>query len=122
CHHSQFEPPVVRLRLREKLDAAEDLADIRGQHARDLATEEDLAVHLDGRPHAARTDVLDPRHDVRSAAQPALCGPIGVGDYPGIEACAGHHRETLAVDRTRVYPAPVAMQPDLNRRGEIGWH
>ena len=33
-HHPQLEAPVIRLRLRERLDSAQDLADVRGQHAR----------------------------------------------------------------------------------------
>ena len=32
-HHPQLEAPVIRLRLREGLDSAEYLADVRGQHA-----------------------------------------------------------------------------------------
>src|SRR5580704_5290182 len=68
-HHSQLEAPVIRLRLRESLDSAQYLADISGQHARDLALEEALAVHLYGRPHPARTEVSDPADDVGGAAQ-----------------------------------------------------
>src|SRR4051794_29629515 len=45
-HHSQLEAAVIRLRLREGLDSAEYLAHVRGQHARHLALEEALAVHL----------------------------------------------------------------------------
>ena len=67
-HHPQLEAPVVRLCLGEGLDSAEYLADIRGQHARDLAFEEAFAVHLYGRPHPARAEVPDSGHDVGGTA------------------------------------------------------
>src|ERR1700744_6275580 len=46
-HHSWLEAPVIGPRLRESLDAAEYLADIRGEHAGDLPRVEALAVHVD---------------------------------------------------------------------------
>ena len=101
-HHPQLEAPVVRSRLRESLDSAEYLADIRGQHAGDLAMEEPLAIHLDGGPHPARTEVPDPGGDVGGAAQPVLRAPVGVGDHPRVETCARHDRETFPVHRAGV--------------------
>ena len=101
-HHPQLEAPVIRSRLRESLDSAEDLADIRGQHARDLAFEEAFAVHLDGRPHPARTEIPYPGDDVGGAAQPVLRAPVGVGDHPRVEARARHDREALPVHRAGV--------------------
>jgi biotin operon repressor len=95
-------PELVDARLRESPDSAEYLANIRGQHARDLAVEEALAVHLYDRPHPARTEVPDPGDDVGGAAQPVLRAPVGIGDHPRIEACARHHRETLTVQRSGV--------------------
>jgi hypothetical protein len=108
--------------LGEGLDSAEYLANIRGQHARDLAFEEAVAVHLDGRPHPARTEVPDPGDDVGGAAQPVLRAPVGVGDHPRVEARARHDRETFPVHRAGVQPAPVAVQPDPHRLGEIVRH
>jgi hypothetical protein len=67
-HHPQLEAPVVRSRLRESLDSAEYLADIRGQYAGDLAVEEAFAIDLYGGPHPARTEVPDPGDDVGGAA------------------------------------------------------
>jgi hypothetical protein len=121
-HHPQLQTPVVRSRLRESLDPAEYLADIRGQHARDLAFEEAFAVHLDGRPHPARTEVLDPGDDVGGAAQPVLRAPVGVGDHPRVEARARHDRETFPVHRAGVEPAPVAVQSGPHRLGKIVRH
>jgi hypothetical protein len=118
-HHPQLEAPVIRLRLREGLDSAEYLADVRGQHARHLAREEALAVYLHGRLRTAGGQVLDPGDDVGGLTQPVLRTPVGVGDHPGVEARARHHHEALAVDRPCVQPTPVAVQPDLHRLGEI---
>ena len=118
-HHPELEAAVIRLRPGERLDSAEYLADVRGQHARDLAREEALAVHLHGRLHPARAEVLDPGVEVGRAAQPALRAPVGVGDHPRVEAGACHHREALAVHRTGVQPPPVPVQPDLYRLGEV---
>jgi ATP-binding cassette subfamily B protein len=111
-HHPQLKAPVVGSRLRESLDPAEYLADVRGQHARGLALEEALAVHVDGHRHPAGAEVPHPGQDVGGAAQPVLRPPVGVGDHPRIEARARHHREALAVHRAGVQPPPVAVQPD----------
>src|ERR1700760_2893743 len=118
-HHPELQAPVIRSRPREALDAAERLADVGDQHARDLALEEAVAVDLYGDPHPARGDVLDPGHDVGGAAQLVLDAPVGVGDHPRVEARARDHREALAVHRAGVQPAPVPVQPDLYRRGEV---
>jgi hypothetical protein len=118
-HHPQLEAPVIRLRLREGLDSAEYLADVRGQHARYLAREEGLAVYLHGRPRPAGRQVPDPGDDIGGATQPVLRAPVGVGDHPRIEARARHHHEALAVHRPRVQPSSVPVQPDLDRLGEI---
>jgi hypothetical protein len=66
--HAELEEPVIRARLGEGLDPAEDRADVRGEHARDPALEEALAVDLDGRPHSPRADALQPGVQVRRAA------------------------------------------------------
>jgi hypothetical protein len=121
-HHPQLEAPVVRSRLREGLDSAEYLADIRGQHAGDLAVEEAFAIHLYGGPHPARTEVPDPGGDVGGAAQPVLRAPVGVGDHPRVETCARHDRETFPVHRAGVEPAPVAVQSGPHRLGKIVRH
>jgi undecaprenyl-diphosphatase len=118
-HQPELEVPVIRLRLRERLDSAEYLANVRGQHARDLALEEALAVYIHGRVHPAHTEVPGPGDDVGGTAQPVLHAPISVGDHPRVEASASHHRETLAVHRAGVQPAPVPVQPDLHRLGKI---
>jgi hypothetical protein len=118
-HHPQLEAPVVRLRLRERLDSAEDLADVRGQHARHLAREEGLAVDLHGRLRPARREIFDPGDDIGGAAQPVLRAAVGVGDHPRVEARARHHHESLAVHRSGVQPSSVPVQPDLDRLGEI---
>src|ERR1700722_1638498 len=101
-HHPELKAPVIRLRLREGLDSAEYLADVRGEHARDLALEEALAVHLNGRPHRAGTEVPDPGDHVGGAAKPLLRAPVGIGDHPRVEARARHHGETLTVHRACV--------------------
>jgi ATP-binding cassette subfamily B protein len=101
-HHPQLKAPVIGSRLREGLDPAEYLADIRGQHAGGLALEEALAVHVYGRTHPAGAEVPDPGDDVGGAAQPVLRPPVGVGDHPRVEARARHHREALAVHRAGV--------------------
>jgi hypothetical protein len=121
-HHPQLEAPVIRLRLREGLDAAEYLADVRGQHARHLAGEEGLAVYLHGRPGRAGRQVPDPGDDVGGATQPVLRAPVGVGDHPRVETRARHHHKALAVDRPGVQPSPVPVQPDLDRLGQIVRH
>ena len=121
-HHPELEAPVIRLRLREGLDPAQYLADVRGQHARHLAGEEALAVHLHGRLGRAGREVPDPGDDVGGATQLVLRAPVGVGDHPGVEARARHHHEALAVDRSRVQPSPVPVQSDLHRLGEIVRH
>jgi hypothetical protein len=121
-HHPQLEASVIRLRLRESLDSAEYLADVRGQHARHLSREEELAVYLHGRPRPARRQVPDPGDDVGGATQPVLRAPVGVGDHPRVEARARHHHEALAVDRSRVQPSSVPVQPDLDRLGEVVRH
>jgi hypothetical protein len=121
-HHPQLEAPVVRLRLREGLDPAEYLPDVRGQHARHLAGEEALAVYLHGRLRRADREVPDPGDDVGGTTQLVLRAPVGVRDHPGVKARARHHHEALAVDRSGVQPSPVPVQPDLHRLGEIGWH
>ena len=118
-HHPQLEAPVIRLRLRERLDPAQYLADVGGQHARHLAREEGLAVDLHGRPRPAGRQVPDPGDDVGAATQPVLRAPVGVGDHPRVEARARHHHEALAVHRPGVQPSPVPVQPDLDRLGEI---
>jgi hypothetical protein len=48
-----------------------------------------------------------------------LEAPVGLGDHPGVESRAGHHREVLAVHRPGVQPAAVAVQPDPHRLGEV---
>jgi hypothetical protein len=101
-HHPQLEAPVVRSRLRESLDSAEYLADIRGQHAGGLALEEAFAINLYGGPRPPRTKVPDPGDDVGGAAQPVLRAPVGVGDHPRVETRARHDRETFPVHRAGV--------------------
>src|SRR3984957_21346595 len=81
-HHPQLKAPVIGFGLRERLDPAEYLADIRGQHARDLALEEAFAVYLYGRLHRAGTEVPDPGDNVGGAAQPVLDATVSVGDHP----------------------------------------
>ena len=44
---------------------------------------------------------------------------VGVGDHPRVESCARHHREALTVHRAGVQTAPVAVQSELHRLGEI---
>src|SRR5580692_6020721 len=102
CHHPQLKAPVIGFGLRERLDSAEYLADIRGEHARDLALEEAFAVHLYGRLYPAGTQVPDPGDEVGGAAEPVLRAPVSVGDHPRVEACARHHREALTVHRAGV--------------------
>jgi hypothetical protein len=121
-HHPELEAPVIRLRLREGLDSAQYLPDVRGQHARHLAGEEALAIYLHGRLRRAGREVPDPGDDVGGATQLVLRAPVGVGDHPGVKARARHHHEALAVDRARVQPTPVAVQPDVDRLGQIVRH
>jgi hypothetical protein len=121
-HHPQLEAPVIRSRLRESLDPAEYLADIRCQYAGDLALEEAFAIHLYGGPHPARAEVPDPGDDIGRAAQPVLRAPVGVGDHPRVEACARHDREMFPVHQAGVYAAPVTVQPGSHRLGEIVRH
>jgi proline iminopeptidase len=87
-HHPELEAPVVRSRLGEGLDPAEYLADVRGQHARDLALEERGAIHLHGRLHRTRGQVPGPGGEVGRAAELGLGAPVGAGDHPRVEAGA----------------------------------
>jgi hypothetical protein len=120
--HAQLQQPVVGLRSREGLDAAEDPAHVPGQDARDPALEKAPAVHLDDRLHPARAEVPGPGVQVRRPADAVLHPPVGLLDHAGVESRPGHDREVLAVHRPGVQRAAVPVQPDPDRLGEIVRH
>src|ERR1039457_5260620 len=105
--HAELKEPVVRPCPAEGLDTAEDLADIAHQDARKPALEESPAVHRDGRLRPASAEVPGTGVEIGGAAETVLHPAVGSLDHPGIEPCAGHDREVLAVHRSGVQRAAV---------------
>jgi hypothetical protein len=113
-HDAQVEQAVVERRIVEHLDAAEQVADVAEQDAAGGPVVPRRSVDADLRLERLGVDGAHTAQHTRSPAE-AILEVVGGADHRGVEAGAGHRRETLAVEAPDVDLPAVAAQSDANR-------
>ena len=120
-HNADIELLVVRLRVGEDLDAAEQVADVTDQDAAGSTPVPRRSVDRDLRREGLRPQTLRSRPDVGGASEAVLEAPVGLLDHHRVEPRAGHHAEALAVEPSDVEPAPLTAQPYPDRPLDVPW-
>src|SRR6185503_11956696 len=116
---AELEQAVVRTRVVEDLDSAEQRADVPDEDAARLALVPELAVHLDASLEGVAAQMLRSCPDVRDAAEAVLEPAVGILDHLRVESRSRHDRESLAVDLSDVELALRPVQPDVHGLGDV---
>ncbi len=112
--HADLELPVVRSSILERLDPAEERAEVAHEEAARVAFVPEVSVHLDTGLERLHAEILGRRPDVGESSELVLRARVGVSDHAGIEARSRHDGETLAVHLSDVERALRAVQPDID--------
>ena len=110
--HAELELPVLGGRALERLDPAEERADVADEQAARVVLVPEVAVHLDARLERLDAEVLGCGPDVCEASEAVLRPAVGVADHAGVETRPGHDREVLAVHLPEVELPLLSREPD----------
>ena len=116
---AELEPAVVRARVLEHLDTAEEAADVAEEDAARSSGVPRRPVDLDLRLERLRPEVLRAAPDIGDPSEPILELAVGLLDHRRVEAGAGHDGEPLAVEPADVELAPFPVEADRDRARNV---